>query len=130
MSRTTHRALLVSLLAAIVLVAGACGGSSGGSGDGGDAGGNTGGEEAEDLGPADVTIVNFEYLDPEFTASAGDEIVWVNDGAAPHTVTGEAFDSGSIRSGNGWAHTFDEPGTYEYWCTIHEGAMTGTIVVE
>jgi len=129
MSRTTHRAVLVSLLGAMALVAGACsGGDSGGDG-GGDATGG-GGEEVADIGPADVTIVNFAYEDAEYTAAVGDEIVWINEGAAPHTVTGDDFDSGVVRSGKGWTHTFEEAGTYEYWCTNHEGAMTGTIVVE
>ncbi len=130
MSRTTHRALLVSLFAATALVVGACGGSSGGGSGNGGAASASGGEEIADIGPGDITIVNFAYEDPEFTAAVGDEVVWVNEGAAPHTVTGEDFDSGVIRSGKGWTHTFDEPGTYEYWCTNHEGAMTGTIVVE
>jgi plastocyanin len=129
MSRTTHRAVLVSLLGAMALVAGACsGGDSGGDG-GGDATGG-GGEEVADIGPADITIVNFAYEDAEYTAAVGDEVVWINEGAAPHTVTGDDFDSGVVRSGKGWTHTFEEAGTYEYWCTNHEGAMTGTIVVE
>jgi plastocyanin len=129
MSRTTHRALLVSMLAAMAFVVSACGGGGGGGSDGGGASG-AGGEEVAEIGPADVTIVNFAYEDPEYTAAVGDEVVWVNEGAAPHTVTGDDFDSGVIRSGNGWTHTFEEPGTYEYWCTNHEGAMSGTIVVE
>ena len=128
MSRTSRRALL-GVVGVIALIATACGG--GGDGGGGtDDAAASGGEEVADIGPADVTIVNFAYEDPEFTAAVGDEVVWVNEGAAPHTVTGDAFDSGVIRSGKGWSYTFDEAGTYEYWCTNHEGAMTGTIVVE
>jgi plastocyanin len=132
MSRTTHRAVLVSLLAAVALVAGACGGGDSGGGGGGDVAGGSGGggEEAADIGPADVTIVNFAYEDAEYTTAVGEEVVWINDGAAPHTVTGDDFDSGVVRSGNGWTHTFEEAGTYEYWCTNHEGAMSGTIIVE
>lgn len=128
MSRTTHRALLASVLAVVVLSVGACGG--GGSGGGGGSASGSGGVEAADIGPADITIVNFDYEPAEFRAEVGQEIVWINEGAAPHTVTGEGFDSGSIRSGMGWTHTFDEPGTYEVQCTIHEGGAVGTIIVE
>jgi plastocyanin len=123
MSKTSHRTLVASTLAATSLLLSACGGGGGGSGEAG------ADEEAVDIGPADVTIVNFAYEDPEFTAAAGDTVTWVNEGAAPHTVTGDDFNSGIIRNGGGFQHTFEDAGTYEYWCTNHEG-MTGTIVVE
>ncbi|QGG95596.1 plastocyanin/azurin family copper-binding protein [Actinomarinicola tropica] len=124
MSKTMHRALGASTLAVTSLLVAACGG-------GGNGGGDAAGADSEEVevGPADVTIVNFAYEDPEFTTTAGSTVTWVNEGAAPHTVTGEGFDSSIIRSGRGWTHTFEEPGTYEYWCSNHE-SMTGTIVVE
>lgn len=86
--------------------------------------------DAAELGPANVNIVNFGYEDETFTVAAGTPVVWANEGSAPHTVTGDNFDSGVIRPGKGYSYTFDEPGTYEYWCTNHEGVMFGTIVVE
>ncbi len=118
-----------SVLAATALVAVACGGGGGGGG-GGDGAAPAGGEEIADIGPADVTIVNFAYEPETLTVAAGEEVVFVNEGAAPHTVTGDTFDSGVIRSGKGWVHTFEEPGTYEFWCTNHEGAMSASITVE
>lgn len=63
-------------------------------------------------------------------------VVWVHDGGAPHDVTSEdgTFSSGSpgsLTQGEEFAHTFREPGTYEYVCKVHEGSgMRGTIVVE
>lgn len=125
MSKTTHRTLWASTLAVTTLFAASCGG--GGGGGGGEA---AGAAPAEELGPADVNIVNFGYEEPEFTTTVGETVTWINTGAAPHTVTGDGFDSGIIRTDGGWTHEFSEPGTYEYWCTNHEGAMTGTIVVE
>ena len=110
------------------LLFGACGGGGGGGGGGLDGAGAD--EQPAETVEADVTIVNFAYEEPEFRTTAGTEVVWVNEGAAPHTVTGEAFDSRVIRSGDVFTHTFEEPGTYEYWCTNHEGAMSGTIIVE
>ena len=119
MSRTTHRTLLASVLAATAIVAVACGGGGGGGGGGGAA--PAGGEEIADIGPADVTIVNFAYEPDTLTVAAGEDVVFVNEGAAPHTVTGDAFDSGVIRSGKGWVHAFDEPGTYVGQCTEYCG---------
>ena len=124
MSKTFHRALGASTLAVTALLAGACGGGGGGGGTA-----QAGETEQVDIGPADVTIGHVAYEDADHTASGGDEDVWVNDGAAPHTVTSDGFDSGIIRSGSGWTHTFEEAGTYEYWCSNHE-SMKGTIVVE
>lgn len=45
-----------------------------------------------------------------------------------HQVTSEGrFDSG-ITGGGTYSHTFDEPGTYEYTCSVHR-YMTGTVTV-
>ncbi len=79
---------------------------------------------------------------------------WVNDSDVGHTVTAyEAgiperaayFASGGfeaeraarndvqgglIAAGESYEHTFDTPGTYEYFCVPHESSgMTGTVVV-
>lgn len=136
MARSTTRARTLATAVGLVLVLGACGGgnsnSAGGSGGGG---GNTGGPVEissggdPDPGPADVSIQNFRYEDETFTVAAGSSVQWVNEGSAPHTVTSESFNSGTIRTAHGFAHQFDDPGEYEYWCSNHE-SMTGTIIVE
>ncbi|MBK5223527.1 MAG: cupredoxin domain-containing protein [Acidimicrobiia bacterium] len=130
MSSSSHRRFGAVVAMSALLLAG-CGG-----GGGGGAGSAEAEAEADENAPAessdtgDVTIVNFGYEEAEFTTSAGTEVAWVNEGSAPHTVTGDDFDSGVIRKGFRWTHTFEEPGTYEYWCTNHEGMMLGTVVVE
>ncbi len=62
--------------------------------------------------------------------SAGETVTW-NGSSLPHTVTSTDgpmdFDE-SLSTGDSVSITFDEPGTYEYECTFHQG-MTGTIVV-
>jgi plastocyanin len=86
----------------------------------------------------DVTIVmgasspsnpNF-YLPANFTAKVGQTVTWVNRDASAHTVTSTAgvFDSGVVASGATYSYTFTQPGTYQYYCTIHPW-MKGTIVV-
>jgi plastocyanin len=62
-------------------------------------------------------------------------VVWSRSGTHPHTVTADdgSFDSGILRAGQGFAHTFDTPGTFPYYCDVHGGpggvGMSGTITV-
>jgi len=66
-----------------------------------------------------------------------DTVIWSNDDTAAHTVssgdaTGGAdgkFDSGLFMSGNTFTQTFDEAGTYPYFCMVHPW-MTGQVVVK
>ena len=137
MGRRTRIGTLAAVAAAVVMLAGCSGGGGGGGASGNGGGGNDGGptrltvQAGGDPEPerTDVSIVNFRFEDAEFTTSAGSTVWWVNDGSAPHTVTSDDFDSGTIRTGNGFSWTFDEPGEYAYWCKNHPG-MEGTVVVD
>ncbi len=64
------------------------------------------------------------------TVTAGSTVTWANGGALPHTATSRsgAFDSGIVMSGQTYRRTFNTPGTYEFFCTIHP-EMTGTLTV-
>jgi plastocyanin len=89
------------------------------------------------------------------TVAAGDTVEWVNDTEEAHTVTAvegslpdgaEYFSSGRasseeeatgnladelIEPGESFEWTFDEPGTYRYYCIPHRGdGMEGSVVVE
>ena len=63
-------------------------------------------------------------------------VVWVNNGAIPHTVTSTThaasgtplFDSGNMNVGAEFSYTFLQPGTYGYYCVYH-GTMQGEVVV-
>ncbi|MFP3907884.1 MAG: plastocyanin/azurin family copper-binding protein [Acidimicrobiales bacterium] len=128
---------LAGVVAAAALLVAGCSGEGGNSaaGDGGGGGDDStgititpGGDP--DPGEADIEIHNFRFEPEEATVSAGDSVTWVNEGSAPHTVTfSEELNSGTIRTGNGFTHTFEEPGEYEYWCNNHPG-MEGTLIVE
>ena len=58
-------------------------------------------------------------------------VTWINNDAAPHTVTANdgSFDSGIFNPGQSWTYTFTTPGTYTYHCTLHPW-MSGTITVK
>ena len=71
------------------------------------------------------------------TVSTGDTITWINDDTTLHTVTsgapeggdsGMVFDSSYLAAGKTFEYTFNNVGTYDYYCTLHPH-MTGTIIV-
>lgn len=69
------------------------------------------------------------------TISVGTTVRWTNNDGVDHTVTPDGhnewqrWETGS--SGETFEHTFNTPGTYDYFCEPHQGlGMTGTITVE
>ena len=79
-----------------------------------------------------------KYLDPEIlTVKVGDKVRWENNDLAAHTVTSgnqaqgsdARFDSGLFMSGNNFEVTFNEKGTYDYFCMVHPW-KAGKIVVK
>lgn len=96
-----------------------------------------------------VAVGDFFFCDDETpsgecttTIAAGDTVVWdYAEGTAGHTVTdcGEScdiptdspvFDSGRMLAGDTFSVTFDEPGTFLYYCEFHPVAMRANLVVE
>jgi plastocyanin len=78
-------------------------------------------------GPA-VAVRDYQFEPASLTVEAGATVTWVWEGRAPHDVVGQGFESPDQSSGT-FRHTFEQPGTYAYECTIHPG-MEGNIVVE
>jgi plastocyanin len=78
-----------------------------------------------------VAVVDNDFEPKHLTVRAGAEVVWRFEGRAAHDVTDDrgAFESGILREGDEFSLTFDEPGTYYYYCTLHH-AMQGTLVVQ
>lgn len=75
------------------------------------------------------------YLPSSFEIKVGDTVLWSNDDTAAHTVSSGTpngmdgiFDSGLFMSGTTFEFTFDESGTYSYFCMVHPW-MTGEIIV-
>ena len=70
------------------------------------------------------------------TINAGDTVEWTNVDTAAHTVTSGSpadgpsgvFDSSLIMGGASFEHTFDEAGSYDYFCMVHPW-MVGNIQV-
>jgi len=99
-------------------------------------------------GDAVVHISTFLKFEPrEITIPIGGTVEWRNSSIETHTVTdnpaaakdpahaqlpagAEAFDSGPLKPGQSYSHTFTVPGRYSYFCRPHEmHGMLGAIVV-
>ncbi|MGI8643909.1 MAG: cupredoxin domain-containing protein [Thermomicrobiales bacterium] len=78
-----------------------------------------------------VEIVDFTF--PEtLEIAVGTTVTWTNQDSARHTVTsdpnGDAFQSGTMNEGDTFSFTFEEAGTFEYFCEFHAN-MQGTVIV-
>ena len=68
------------------------------------------------------------------TVEPGTTVTWVQSGDNSHTTTSYdgLWDSGMIEGGTDgtFSFTFEEPGTYDYFCIPHEAlGMVGTVTV-
>jgi plastocyanin len=79
---------------------------------------------------------NTSFQPQQIRVAPGTTVRWVNQDNFAHTVTAGTrdnpsglFDSGNVSSGGTFSFTFQEPGTYDYFCSIHPG-MNGQVVVE
>jgi plastocyanin len=61
----------------------------------------------------------------------GSWVTWSNAGQDAHSVTAVdgSFDSFELQPSEGFSWYFDQPGTFEYFCTLHDW-MVATVVVE
>ena len=77
-----------------------------------------------------ITIAAFRFSGDE-TGSVGDTVQVTNNDTVGHTWTATegAFHSGVLSEGDQFTHTFEEAGTYDFFCQIHTD-MTGSITIE
>ena len=76
------------------------------------------------------------YIPSVITIQSGDQVTWVNEDSAFHSVTSgfydapsELFDSGHLDPLEPYTLDFDETGTFDYFCTLHPW-MKGKVIVE
>ena len=75
-----------------------------------------------------VVISDLAFEPETLTVEAGDTVTWRwDDGAIDHDVVGDDFRSEVMSEGT-FRQRFDQPGSYEYLCTLHPN-MTGMIEV-
>src|SRR5438046_9883257 len=70
----------------------------------------------------DVRIYDKYYSPSLLYVPSGTTVRWTNQGQHNHTVTSNkgSWDSGEIAPGAQYSITFQRPGTYGYYCTIHD----------
>ncbi|HEX5585976.1 MAG TPA: cupredoxin domain-containing protein [Acidimicrobiia bacterium] len=75
-----------------------------------------------------ITIKDFNFSPKPLRVKAGTALTVTNADDTDHTVTAAdgAFDTGTLGGGKTATITVDAPGTYRYFCDIHN-YMTGTI---
>ena len=76
------------------------------------------------------------YIPSKITIKAGETVVWENGDVAFHSVTSglydsptDLFDSGHLDPMEKYSVTFEEPGVYDYFCTLHPW-MEAQVIVE
>ena len=113
-------ALLAPVVLAATVVLAGCGGGGGGGG---------GADAAPVTGVTEVAAKDNRFTPAAIQVPAGTEVTWrFEDGLVPHDVKADGFSSGEPRRKGTFTHTFAQPGTYAYHCTVHDG-MTGRVVV-
>jgi plastocyanin len=79
----------------------------------------------------EIGIDNYSFMPGDITVKAGTTVIWVNHDDVPHTVrsTGDVFKSKALDTDDKFSFTFDKPGTYEYYCSVHP-RMTAKVIVQ
>jgi plastocyanin len=91
---------------------------------------------------------NLTFVPAKVTINAGETVEWKNTSLMVHTVTCDSglaarlsdvalpdgakpFNSGNLKPGITFEHTFTIPGVYRYFCVLHErNDMVGEIIVK
>ena len=76
------------------------------------------------------------YIPSKITINKGEQVTWINEDSAFHSVTSgfydtptDLFDSGYMDPFDVYVLTFDDEGTFDYFCTLHPW-MEGQVIVE
>jgi predicted secreted protein with PEFG-CTERM motif len=77
------------------------------------------------------------FIPSPVTIPMGGTVTWENGDTAAHTATGGSategpsgvFDSSLIMAGSSFSHTFEEAGSFDYFCMVHPW-MAGLVMVE
>jgi len=79
-----------------------------------------------------VAISGMQFQPATIRVKAGEEVTWTNNASMPHTVTSRGYGllaSDRLNRGSTFSHTFEQPGTYSYYCALHP-SMAGSVIVD
>ena len=81
-------------------------------------------------GDNEIIINNFAFNPSELTVNSGTAVTWKNAHNVVHTVVSQnLFESKTLNKGDEFAFTFNTPGEYNYYCSIHP-SMGGKVIVK
>lgn len=93
---------------------------------------------------AEVTIKLLAFKPERLSVAVGATVTWSQEDPGTHTVTSGTveqgaveitempdgkFDAGEIAKGDTFAFTFEQAGTYSYFCELHPATMRGEVRV-
>ncbi len=81
-------------------------------------------------GVTHMNMQNFAYQMANIQMRVGTTVTWTNQDNVPHSITFKngMKDSGLLYQGQSFSYTFNTPGTYQYYCTVHP-YMVATVTV-
>jgi plastocyanin len=88
-------------------------------------------DSAEPVATTEVAMAKSYRFDPKvIEVAAGETVTWTNEDNFTHTVQVDGREDHEIEPGESVQIRFDEPGTYDYVCTLHRRDMDGAVIVE
>jgi plastocyanin len=93
------------------------------------------GQETAPVAETLVVMVDNRFHPDALVIAAGTTVVWRNEEADPQNAHDVLTLDGTLSSplifpGESWSFTFTVPGTYDYFCDIHEGMLAQVVVTE
>lgn len=84
-----------------------------------------------DAAPTEVQIRDFAFQPSVLRVPRGTTVNWVNRDDSPHSIVAPALSlrSPPLETGERFAHSFDQAGSFDYRCGLHP-QMRGTVVVQ
>ncbi|SEC95854.1 Plastocyanin [Amycolatopsis tolypomycina] len=80
-----------------------------------------------------VMMQDYAYSPAALTVRVGDTVTWMQHDQAPHDVVTTsapvAFRSPQLSAGQSWSYTFRQPGTYQYYCSVHPDMRASVTVL-
>jgi plastocyanin len=79
-----------------------------------------------------VEIKSFAFNPETINISKDQTVTWTQFDPIPHTITSlnsSVLNSPSLSSGQTFSYTFNETGTFEYYCKFHS-SMKGKVIVK
>jgi len=126
-------AQLLTLMLILAMAVAGCSSSTTDSGDTDNGDNNNGDPGASNS----VTMEGISFVPADLTVEVGTTVTWTNESSVIHTVTSgtdgthdDIFNSGDVGPNEEFSYTFNEVGTFPYFCIPHVNqGMTGTITV-